>query len=71
MSISRSTAGTNQATAVTWVVGDDMEGVVRALKVKGVTFEHYDMPGMTQEGDVHIARQHEGRLVQGPGRQHP
>jgi catechol 2,3-dioxygenase-like lactoylglutathione lyase family enzyme len=48
-------AGTNQATAVTWVVGDDMEGVVRALKVKGVTFEHYDMPGMTQEGDVHIA----------------
>ena len=48
-------AGTNQATAVTWVVGDDMEGVVRALKVKGVTFEHYDLPGMTQEGDVHIA----------------
>jgi catechol 2,3-dioxygenase-like lactoylglutathione lyase family enzyme len=48
-------AGTNQATAVTWVVGDDMEGVVRALKVKGVTFEHYDMPGMTQEGDVQIA----------------
>ena len=48
-------AGTNQATAVTWVVGDDMEGVVRALKAKGVTFEHYDMQGMTHEGDVHIA----------------
>ncbi len=48
-------AGTNQATAVTWVVGDDVEGVVRALKAKGVTFEHYDMPDMTREGNVHVA----------------
>lgn len=48
-------AGTNQATAVTWVVGKDLEDVVRALKTKGVTFEHYDMPGMTREGDVHVA----------------
>ena len=47
-------AGTNQATAVTWTVGDDVEGVVRALKAKGVTFEHYDMPDMTREGDVHV-----------------
>jgi hypothetical protein len=28
-------AGTNQATAVTWVVGEDVEDVVRALKAKG------------------------------------
>jgi catechol 2,3-dioxygenase-like lactoylglutathione lyase family enzyme len=48
-------ARTNKATAVTWAVGDDVEGVVRSLKAKGVTFEHYDMPGMTREGDVHIA----------------
>jgi|SRR5688572_26435986 catechol 2,3-dioxygenase-like lactoylglutathione lyase family enzyme len=48
-------AGTNQATAVTWTVGDDVEGVVRALKAKGVTFEHYDMPDMTRAGDVHVA----------------
>ena len=48
-------AGTNQATAVTWTVGDDVEGVVRALESKGVTFEHYDMPGMTREGNVHVA----------------
>ena len=46
-------AGTNKATAVTWTVGDDVEGVARALKAKGVTFEHYDMPGMTLKGDVH------------------
>jgi predicted enzyme related to lactoylglutathione lyase len=38
-------AGTNQATAVTWVVGEDMEDVVQQLKAKGVAFEHYDMPG--------------------------
>lgn len=46
-------AGTNQATAVTWTVGDDVEAVVRALKAKGVRFEHYDMPGMTRAGDIH------------------
>ena len=48
-------AGTNQATAVTWVVGEDLEAIVRALKSKGVSFEHYDMPDMTREGDVHVA----------------
>ncbi len=48
-------AGTNQATAVTWMVGEDIEGVVQQLKVKGIIFEHYDMPGVTREGDVHIA----------------
>ena len=47
-------AGTNKATAVAWAVGDDIEGVVRALKAKGVVFEHYDMPGMKLDGDVHI-----------------
>jgi catechol 2,3-dioxygenase-like lactoylglutathione lyase family enzyme len=46
-------AGTNRATAVTWVIGDKVHDVVQALKVKGVTFEHYDMPGLTLEGDVH------------------
>jgi len=47
-------AGTNKATAATWVIEDGMERVVQALKGKGVTFEHYDMPGMTREGDVHV-----------------
>jgi catechol-2,3-dioxygenase len=47
-------AGTNQATALTWVVGDDVQGVVEALKAKGISFEHYDMPDVTREGDVHI-----------------
>ena len=48
-------AGTNRATAASWVVGKDIERVVRALKDKGVAFEHYDMPGMTREGDIHAA----------------
>ena len=47
-------AGTNKATAVTWAVGDDVDRVVRDLKAKGVKFEHYDMPEMKREGDIHI-----------------
>jgi catechol 2,3-dioxygenase-like lactoylglutathione lyase family enzyme len=48
-------AGTNKATAVTWGVGNELENVVRDLRSKGVTFEHYDMPGMTREGDIHVS----------------
>ena len=47
-------AGTNQATAVTWDVGERLEDVVRQLKAKGVTFEHYDMPGQELQGDIHV-----------------
>jgi catechol 2,3-dioxygenase-like lactoylglutathione lyase family enzyme len=48
-------AGTNKATAVTWAVGQDVEGFVQQLKAKGIAFERYDMPGVTRNGDVHIA----------------
>ncbi len=47
-------AGTNKATALTWAV-DDVDDVVRTLKAKGVTFEHYDMPDTRLEGDVHVS----------------
>ncbi|MET0679409.1 MAG: VOC family protein [Burkholderiales bacterium] len=47
-------AGTNKATAVTWNVGDEVDATVRDLKAKGVAFEHYTMPGMKLEGDVHV-----------------
>jgi catechol 2,3-dioxygenase-like lactoylglutathione lyase family enzyme len=46
-------AGTNQATTLSWAVDHDIENVVRALKAKGVTFEHYDLPETTREGDIH------------------
>jgi catechol 2,3-dioxygenase-like lactoylglutathione lyase family enzyme len=48
-------AGTNQATAVTWNVGADLDNIVKKLKSKGVVFEHYDMPDTTREGDIHVA----------------
>ena len=47
-------AGTNKATAVTWAV-DDVDDVVRTLKAKGITFEHYDLPDTRREGDVHVS----------------
>ncbi|AZO49294.1 MAG: VOC family protein [Mesorhizobium sp.] len=47
-------AGTNKATAVTWSVGDEIDPVVKSLKSKGVAFEHYEMPGLSLEGDIHV-----------------
>jgi catechol 2,3-dioxygenase-like lactoylglutathione lyase family enzyme len=46
-------AGSNQATAATWLVGNDLEKVVQGLRGKGVTFEHYSLPGLTLKGDIH------------------
>ncbi|MGH9889392.1 MAG: VOC family protein [bacterium] len=48
-------AGTNKATAVTWIVGNQIDAIVKDLASKGVKFEHYDMPGMTRNGDLHLA----------------
>ena len=47
-------AGTNKATSATWDVGDEFESIVRNLKNESVVFEHYDMPGMSRQGDVHV-----------------
>ncbi|HEX3068657.1 MAG TPA: VOC family protein [Thermoanaerobaculia bacterium] len=47
-------AGTNKATAVTWVA-DEVEEIVKTLKSRGVTFEHYDLPNMSRQGDLHVA----------------
>jgi catechol 2,3-dioxygenase-like lactoylglutathione lyase family enzyme len=48
-------AGTNQATAASWAVGDDFDAIVQDLKTKGATFEHYDdLPETTRDGDVHV-----------------
>ena len=46
-------AGTNKATAINWMLGKDFEKVVQGLRERGVTFEHYDLPGLTRKGDVH------------------
>jgi catechol 2,3-dioxygenase-like lactoylglutathione lyase family enzyme len=46
-------AGTNKATALNWKVGGELEAIAAALRDKGVTFEHYDLPGLTRQGDVY------------------
>jgi catechol 2,3-dioxygenase-like lactoylglutathione lyase family enzyme len=48
-------AGTNRATSATWGVGAQFDDIMRALKSAGVRFEHYDLGGLTREGDVHTA----------------
>jgi catechol 2,3-dioxygenase-like lactoylglutathione lyase family enzyme len=48
-------AGTNQATAMTWDVGGDVDSIAKSLKERGVEFEHYDIPGLAREGDVYSA----------------
>jgi catechol 2,3-dioxygenase-like lactoylglutathione lyase family enzyme len=47
-------AGTNKATAVTFVAAE-VEDLVRTLRDRGVTFEHYDLPKMVRQGDIHVA----------------
>jgi catechol 2,3-dioxygenase-like lactoylglutathione lyase family enzyme len=48
-------AGTNKANAVTFEMQGDLAATVAALKAKGVVFEHYDLPGLTLDGDIHRA----------------
>ena len=48
-------AGGYGATVATWNVGADIDTLVDDLKDRGVEFEHYDMDGMTLEGDIHVA----------------
>lgn len=47
-------AGTNKATTLMWIVGDEIESIAATLKRKGVVFEHYDLPDLTIQGDVHV-----------------
>ena len=45
-------AGTNKATALNFDV-DDLEEEVKALKEKGISFEKYDLEGLTPKGDFY------------------
>jgi len=60
-------AGTNQATAATWAVGDDFDAIVGDLRTKGVTFERYDdLPEVTRDGDVHTMGDSKGVWLKDP-----
>ena len=48
-------AGTNKATALNFMVGGEIDNLVKALRERGVTFEHYDMPDVKWEGDLMVA----------------
>lgn len=58
-------AGTNEATYASWEV-DDVDAVVDDLKAKGITFEHYELPGMTREGDIHTMGQYKSAWFKDP-----
>ena len=44
---------------MTWA-SEDVERVARELSAKGVTFEHYHLPGTTVEGAVHVEDDRKG-----------
>jgi catechol 2,3-dioxygenase-like lactoylglutathione lyase family enzyme len=47
-------AGTNKASAATWVVGDEINSIVETLITKGVAFERYEFPNVVHDGDIHV-----------------
>lgn len=46
--------GTNKATSASWIVGEDIDVLVKEFKSKGVQFEHYDIPNTTLKDDIHF-----------------
>src|SRR5258706_12363300 len=48
-------AGTNKATSATWGVGDEFESIVKSLKNESVIFEHYNLPGLSRQGDTDVS----------------
>jgi catechol 2,3-dioxygenase-like lactoylglutathione lyase family enzyme len=48
-------AGTNQANALAWSAGDGFDRLMAGLTASGVSFEHYELPGLTRIGDIHTA----------------
>ena len=53
-------AGTNQATSITWALGDGFDAAIAALRAQGARFETYDMPdakivdGVHEFGDMKV-----------------
>ncbi len=46
-------AGTNQANAVVWGVGDQIDAIVAALAAKGIKFQHYPDMGLDYANGIH------------------
>lgn len=58
-------AGTNAATAASWRVSG-IEQEVASLAERGVSFERYDLPGATREGDIHLIGSIKGAWFKDP-----
>ena len=56
-------AGTNEGTAASWVAAEGFDDEIATLREKGVTFERYDLPETTLEGDVHVLGDSDMRAV--------
>ena len=48
-------AGGNKATSAMWNVGSEIDSIAAELKARGVTFERYDLPGLTLQGDLYAS----------------
>ena len=59
-------SGTNKATSATWGLGDEFDSIMKTLKAEGVVFEHYEIPDMTRQGDVHVAGDFKGAWFKDP-----
>ena len=59
-------AGSNKATSATWGVGEELETIVKDLKDKAVVFEHYDMPGLAHQCDLHVSGDFKGAWFKDP-----
>ena len=59
------TAGTGEATIASWEV-KDIKDTVAKLEKEGLKFEHYDFPGATHEGAVHIMGGNKGAWFRDP-----
>lgn len=49
-------AGNYTGTVATWVIDDNLAGIVEELRTRGITFEHMDnenMPRLKRDGDIH------------------
>jgi catechol 2,3-dioxygenase-like lactoylglutathione lyase family enzyme len=56
-------AGTNRATAATWITSD-VDGAVKQLKDRGVAFERYDnLPGLVMNGDIHTDKEGQTKVA--------
>lgn len=47
--------GTNKANAVVWDCGRDIDAIATDLSAKGVTFERYQMEGVSYKDGIHDA----------------